>query len=340
MAKARALDKRRKSIRNIRKITRTMELIATARVQEGHGPGPRGHGLHPADHRSWWPTWPPAAWRSSHPLLEARETTEPRRAAGAHRQPRAVRRLQLERPAGRLPPPCRPARPRCPSSKLEISGKRGIAAARFRSIADRRDVHPLRGQAQLRRSRAAGQSLSGELRQPASSTGWTWPTSRFENVSRQYVHASRPCCRWDRWQGCAEPLRPRQIAVRVPAVGREHPGRGRADELQGQALQVLPRCGRERADRPDGGHEGRHRERRRPIIKQLSMHIQPRPPVADHRRNHGNHRRRRGAEELITGEANRHPSQITKTFNPPGNPETQSWQPRPTTSPRLKTSAT
>ena len=34
MAKARALDKRRKSIRNIRKITRTMELIATARFKQ------------------------------------------------------------------------------------------------------------------------------------------------------------------------------------------------------------------------------------------------------------------------------------------------------------------
>jgi F-type H+-transporting ATPase subunit gamma len=31
MAKARALDRRRRSVRNIRKITRTMELIATAR---------------------------------------------------------------------------------------------------------------------------------------------------------------------------------------------------------------------------------------------------------------------------------------------------------------------
>ena len=31
MAKARALDRRRKSVKNIRKITRTMELIATAR---------------------------------------------------------------------------------------------------------------------------------------------------------------------------------------------------------------------------------------------------------------------------------------------------------------------
>ena len=33
MANPRALDKRRKSIRNIRKITRTMELIATAKSQ-------------------------------------------------------------------------------------------------------------------------------------------------------------------------------------------------------------------------------------------------------------------------------------------------------------------
>src|SRR4029078_10150635 len=34
MAKARALDKRRRSIRNIRKITRTMELIATAKFKK------------------------------------------------------------------------------------------------------------------------------------------------------------------------------------------------------------------------------------------------------------------------------------------------------------------
>ncbi len=34
MAKARALDKRRKSVKNIRKITRTMELIATARFKK------------------------------------------------------------------------------------------------------------------------------------------------------------------------------------------------------------------------------------------------------------------------------------------------------------------
>src|SRR5690242_6825564 len=35
MANTRAIVKRRKAVRNIRKITRTMELIATARFQEG-----------------------------------------------------------------------------------------------------------------------------------------------------------------------------------------------------------------------------------------------------------------------------------------------------------------
>ena len=34
MAKARAIIKRRKSVQNIRKITRTMELIATARFKK------------------------------------------------------------------------------------------------------------------------------------------------------------------------------------------------------------------------------------------------------------------------------------------------------------------
>ena len=36
MAKARAIIKRRKAVTNIRKITRTMQLIATARFQRAH----------------------------------------------------------------------------------------------------------------------------------------------------------------------------------------------------------------------------------------------------------------------------------------------------------------
>jgi hypothetical protein len=57
MAKARALDKRRKSIRNIRKITRTMELIATARFKKAMDRATRPRPT-PAGSRRSSPTWP------------------------------------------------------------------------------------------------------------------------------------------------------------------------------------------------------------------------------------------------------------------------------------------
>ncbi len=75
MANARALDKRRKSIRNIRKITRTMELIATARFK------------HAMDRASAASAYTDRITRLvaklantglelSHPLLEPHETNE------------------------------------------------------------------------------------------------------------------------------------------------------------------------------------------------------------------------------------------------------------------------
>ena len=64
MAKARALDRRRKSIRNIRKITRTMELIATARFKKAMDRARRPPPT-PSGSRSLWPTWRKAAWRSA-----------------------------------------------------------------------------------------------------------------------------------------------------------------------------------------------------------------------------------------------------------------------------------
>ena len=57
------LDKRRKSIRNIRKITRTMELIATARFKKAMDRAVGGHGVHAADHAAGAPTWPTAGWK-------------------------------------------------------------------------------------------------------------------------------------------------------------------------------------------------------------------------------------------------------------------------------------
>ena len=52
MAKARAIVKRRKAVQNIRKITRTMELIATTRFRKALEPRDRGRGVHPQDRRA------------------------------------------------------------------------------------------------------------------------------------------------------------------------------------------------------------------------------------------------------------------------------------------------
>src|ERR1700761_2646836 len=75
MAKARALDKRRKSIRNIRKITRTMELIATARFKKAMD---RAHSAAAYTRRitQLVADLASSGLTVSHPLLEPRETTE------------------------------------------------------------------------------------------------------------------------------------------------------------------------------------------------------------------------------------------------------------------------
>ena len=171
MAKARALDKRRKSIRNIRKITRTMELIATARFKKAmdRATPPRPT---PSGSRSWWPTWPHSGLEVSHPLLEGREQDRASHAAGAHGQPRSVRRLQLERAAGRRCSLRRAQGARCPTSSWKSPASAASSAFKFRGITPQRDVHAFRRQAELRRSRSAGQSLSGRLRRrPARSAG-------------------------------------------------------------------------------------------------------------------------------------------------------------------------
>src|SRR5438093_12688167 len=75
MAKARALDKRRKSIRNIRRITRTMELIATARFKRAMN---RAHAATAYTRRitRLVADLANSGLEVSHPLLEGREKTE------------------------------------------------------------------------------------------------------------------------------------------------------------------------------------------------------------------------------------------------------------------------
>src|SRR6266436_5599160 len=74
MAKARALDKRRKSIRNIRKITRTMELIATARFKKAMD---RAHAATAYTRRitQLVADLANSGLEVSHPLLQGREKT-------------------------------------------------------------------------------------------------------------------------------------------------------------------------------------------------------------------------------------------------------------------------
>ena len=75
MANARALDKRRKSIRNIKKITRTMELIATARFKKA-----MDRATSASDYTRQITAvvsdLAKAGLEVSHPLLEAREETK------------------------------------------------------------------------------------------------------------------------------------------------------------------------------------------------------------------------------------------------------------------------
>jgi len=132
MAKARALDKRRKSIRNIRKITRTMELIATARYKKAMDRATAASAFTRritqvvADLAT-------AGLEVTHPLLEAHDKNEHaillvltanRGLCGGYNgavfRAAVARHEELKNAYSHL--------------DVEIAGKRGIAAARFRKV--------------------------------------------------------------------------------------------------------------------------------------------------------------------------------------------------------------
>jgi len=132
MAKARALDKRRKSIKNIRKITRTMELIATARFKKAMD---RAHAATAYTKRitALVADLARSGLEVSHPLLEPR--SEIRRATllvltgnrglcGGYNS--NVLRAAL--------PKFAEFKASVPQVRLEVSGKRGIGACKFRNI--------------------------------------------------------------------------------------------------------------------------------------------------------------------------------------------------------------
>lgn len=132
MAKARALDKRRKSIRNIRKITRTMELIATARFKKAMDRATAATAYTKritqvvADLAK-------AGLAVKHPLLEPREEvknvtllvlTANRGLCGGYNG--SILRAGFHR--------LTEIQAEVPNVRTEVSGKRGLAAFKFRKI--------------------------------------------------------------------------------------------------------------------------------------------------------------------------------------------------------------
>ena len=132
MANARALDKRRKSIRNIRKITRTMELIATARYRKAMD---RASAATAYTDRitSIVSRLAAAGAEVKHPLLESRDEvksaamlvlTSNRGLCGGYNS--AVLRVAN--------PHLKELNSSIPNVSLDVSGKRGFGSFKFRGV--------------------------------------------------------------------------------------------------------------------------------------------------------------------------------------------------------------
>ena len=132
MPNPRALDRQRSSIRNIRKITRTMELIATARYKKAMERAVAASAYTEQITRLV-ADLTTSGVEIDHPLLEQRESVEHatllvlmsnRGLCGGYNG--NVQRAGLER--------WLQLRGAVPAARLEVSGKRGIAAFKFRGI--------------------------------------------------------------------------------------------------------------------------------------------------------------------------------------------------------------
>ena len=182
MAKARALDKRRKSIKNIRKITRTMELIATARFKKAMD---RAAAATAYTRRitALVADLARTGLEVNHPLLETRTETKHavllvltgnRGLCGGYNS--NVQRVALLR--------YNELKASVPKMTLEVSGKRGIAGFRFREInAERTYTHfedkPSFNEVDVLASRYLEEYTTGEL--DRLDVAYT----RFDGIARQ-----------------------------------------------------------------------------------------------------------------------------------------------------------
>ena len=132
MANARALDKRRKSIRNIRKITRTMELIATARYKKAMERAQAATAY--TDQITKIVSRLAAAGLDvKHPLLEQREETKNARVLvlSSNRGLCGGYNAAILREAV---PRINELRDSAPGFAVDVSGKRGVDGLRFRGV--------------------------------------------------------------------------------------------------------------------------------------------------------------------------------------------------------------
>jgi F-type H+-transporting ATPase subunit gamma len=182
MAKARKLDKRRHSIRNIRKITRTMELISRAQFKRAMD---RANAASAYTRRiiKLVGDLARSGLQVSHPLLVARPETQQamllvitanRGMCGGYNS--SVLRLANAR--------LKELQAQVPQVRLEVSGKRGISAFRFRGIQpDQRYTHfedkPRFEEVDLLANRYLEEFSAGELDQLEV------VYTRYESSSRQ-----------------------------------------------------------------------------------------------------------------------------------------------------------
>ncbi|HEY2762378.1 MAG TPA: ATP synthase F1 subunit gamma [Pirellulales bacterium] len=182
MAKARALDKRRRSVRNIRKITRTMELIATARFKKAMD---RASAATAYTKRitKLVSDLAQSGLEVSHPLLEPREKinraillviTGNRGLCGGYNS-NAFRQAWAR---------YNELKEQVPQVELEISGKRGIALFKYRGLkGEHQYTHfedkPAFAEVELLANRYLEEYISGQL--DRLDVAYT----RFDSLSKQ-----------------------------------------------------------------------------------------------------------------------------------------------------------
>ena len=250
--KARALDRRRKSIRNIRKITRTMELISTA----------RSGGRWIAARRRHTPSGllvgnVSRSGLTRHPLFEHRP--DPRSAAllvlSANRglcggYNGGVLRLAALR--------WKELRGEFENLRLEVSGKRGIAGLRFRKIYPDRTFTHFEDRPRLEEVEVLAKGYL-EAFEAGGLDRLDIVYTKFESLTRQYPVSETLLPIGDAGRGEEEEdLEGESIYEFLPSAG-DILAEIVPMSFQLKLFKVFSGRGREqRAGRPDAGDESRH----------------------------------------------------------------------------------